>query len=61
MRDLALAGVVLAVSCSAATSSSAASPSAAVARTIALTFSGGLTGVMTEVNVPSRPSEGSPV
>jgi hypothetical protein len=60
MRSLAVAGVLLTVSCGTA-SSSPASPSASIVRTMALGFSGGLTGSLTQINVPSRPSEGSPV
>src|SRR4029077_18071023 len=60
VRGLAFAGLVLAVSCS-TPSRPPASPSAPIARTMAVAFSGGLTGSLTEINVPSRPSEGSPV
>jgi hypothetical protein len=60
VRSLLVTVVILAVSCTTA-SPQAASPAASVARVMALGVSGGLTGSLTVINVPSRPSEGSPV
>lgn len=60
MRALVIVGAVFLISCS-GTPAAQPSPSVAATRVMALAFNGGLTGTLMEIQVPSRPSEGSPV